>query len=62
LYKNSAAKFKGKLSLREIWCYERIILQWISKEEDEGVVRMNVVKAKDQRWIPPERQTKLWVP
>jgi hypothetical protein len=59
---NSAGKFKGKLSLRGIWCYERIILQWISKEEDEGMVWMNMVKAKDQRGIPSERQTKLWAP
>jgi hypothetical protein len=40
-------KFKRKLSLRGIWCCERIILKWISNEEDEGVVWMNVVKAKD---------------
>jgi hypothetical protein len=62
LHKNSAEKFKVKLSLRGIWCYERIILQWISKEKDEGVIRMNVFMMKDQLGIPSEIQTKLWVP
>jgi hypothetical protein len=62
LYNNSAGKFKVKLSFQEIWCYERIILQLISKKEDECVAWMNVVKVKDQLGIPSERQTKLWVP
>jgi len=55
LYNNSAGKFKGNSSLRGIWCCVRIILQWTSKKEDEGVVWMNVVKAKDQRGIPSEK-------